>query len=188
MNYEILVNKENPISQETIDKIPLISCYDVDDKPTYVEQKTYQAYLALQKALEKKKIFVKITSAFRSLSSQKAVYEEFTEKYGKEYADKVVAPVGTSEHHTGLAIDLTLVRDGDIIFDKETDAKEKEQGFQKIHPDLASYGFILRYPLDKETITGYCYEPWHIRYVGKSLAKKLSQENVTLEEYYKQKQ
>ena len=56
--------------------------------------------------------------------------------------------------------------------------------FAKVHERLADYGFILRYPEGKEDITGYAYEPWHIRYVGKEAAKEMYEQNLTLEEYY----
>ncbi|MDD3340975.1 MAG: M15 family metallopeptidase [Bacilli bacterium] len=193
MDYAILVNKKHPITQDKIDQICFTQSFDIDGKSILVEKNTYDAYLALKKELETIKIIVKITSAFRSLQTQSEVYEEFTEKYGKEYADRVVAPVGTSEHHTGLAIDLTLAQIEEQIFtgqeeNKEEIAKVKEQGFLKIHPYLEKFGFILRYPKEKVDITGYPYEPWHIRYVGKELAKQLVKKQMTLEEYHNKKQ
>ena len=90
---------------------------------------------------------------------------------------------GYREHHTGLAIDVCLVKDGKIIDDNDEMIAEKEI-FAKVHEKLADYGFILRYPEGREKDTGYTYEPWHFRYVGDpSLAWVIENENLTLEQY-----
>ena len=109
-------------------------------------------------------------------------YEKFSKLYGQEYADKTVAPVGCSEHHTGLAIDIGLKIDNKKIYDNE-ELMAHESILLEIHSYLQNYGFILRYPKGKEYITGYPYEPWHIRYVGKFVAKIIENNNYTLEEY-----
>ena len=96
------------------------------------------------------------------------VASEFLVKYGADYVKNYVAEPGFSEHHTGLAIDLYL---------------ESVDAWAKIEARLPELGFILRYPLGKENITGYSYEPWHIRYVGKDAAEEIMSEGITLEEY-----
>ena len=101
-------------------------------------------------------------------------------KYGLDYAEEVVAMPGTSEHHTGLAIDIIINIDGNWIVENDELIKEEEI-FKKIHSSLKYFGFILRYPKGKEDITGYPYEPWHIRYVGIDVAKNMG--DITLEEY-----
>ena len=83
-----------------------------------------------------------------------------------------------------MAVDICLVVDGKVIDDNDEMIAQKEI-FAQIHPLLAEYGFILRYPQGKESITGYSYEPWHFRYVGKETAKKISDESLVLEEYLK---
>ena len=114
--------------------------------------------------------------------------DRFIEKYGADYAARTVAPPGTSEHHTGLALDLYFRlkdRDGSFtdVCDNEDLVKYPEI-WEKIHARLAGYGFILRYPEGREHITGYGYEPWHIRYVGSAeVAKKITERGITLEEY-----
>jgi LAS superfamily LD-carboxypeptidase LdcB len=95
-----------------------------------------------------------------------------------------VAVPGYSEHHTGLAVDICLVVDGKIIDDHDEMIAQKEI-FAQIHPLLAEYGFILRYPQGRENITGYSYEPWHFRYVGIETAKKISGAGLVMEEYMK---
>ncbi|MBQ7169466.1 MAG: M15 family metallopeptidase [Synergistaceae bacterium] len=107
----------------------------------------------------------------------------FTEKYGADYARRTVATPGYSEHHTGLALDLYFRLDSRDVYLNEDMVKHPEI-WQKIHAKLAEYGFILRYPEGKESITGYSYEPWHIRYIDSpDIARKITADGLTLEEY-----
>lgn len=182
MKYKVLVNKEHKIKDNYLSKIELITTKDVDNLDVQVEKEAYNAYLKLKKFLQNKKIIIGISSAYRSKKYQQEVYDEFVEKYGKDYADKVVAPVGCSEHHTGLAIDINIKVNG-AWPNGNKELMEQENYYKAIHKYFASYGFILRYPKGKENITGYPYEPWHIRYVGKVVAKIIAKENYTLEEY-----
>ena len=182
MNYAILINKNNKIKTNYLNRVTLITTKDQDDEDVLVEEETYKAYLELQAYLKEQNINIVIDSAYRSLEHQEELINEFKEKYGEEYTSKYVAPVGTSEHHTGLAIDLSLVVDGKILEDSMNNELYINT-YKKIHKVLHKFGFILRYPEGKEDITGYSYEPWHIRYVGKFISKIIYENNYTLEEY-----
>ena len=182
MKYKVLVNKENKIKDKFLSRIELITTKDVDDLDVQVEKKTYSAYLKLKEFLATKNIIIGIASAYRSKEYQQEIYDEYIKKYGKDYADKVVAPVGYSEHHTGLAIDINIMINGTWP-SSNNELMEQVEHYKAIHKYLADYGFILRYPEGKEDITGYPYEPWHIRYTGKTVAKIIEKENYTLEEY-----
>ena len=104
-------------------------------------------------------------------------------KYGEEYTKNTVAVPGYSEHHTGLALDLYFILDGTTVYYNE-DLVRYPEVWAKIHAKLADYGFILRYLEGKEDITGYSYEPWHIRYIDDvALAKEITARGITLEEY-----
>lgn len=184
MKYKVLVNKENKIKDNYLSKIELITTKDVDNLDIQVEKETYHAYLKLKKFLETKNIIIGISSAYRSKEYQQEIYDSFVKDYGKDYADKFVAPVGCSEHHTGLAIDINIKKNGKWPSNNR-ELEKQEPSLRKIHKYLASYGFILRYPKDKEDITGYPYEPWHIRYTGEIVAKIIESNNYTLEEYLK---
>lgn len=184
MKYKVLVNKENKIKDSFLSKIELITTKDVDDIDVQVEKETYNAYLKLKEFLATKNVIIGIASAYRSKEYQQEVYDSFVEEYGKDYADKVVAPVGCSEHHTGLAIDINIKVNGAWPSDNN-ELMEQENHYKAIHKYLSDYGFILRYPEGKEDITGYPYEPWHIRYTGKTVAKIIESNNYTLEEYLK---
>lgn len=182
MNYAILINKNNKIKSNYLNRVNLITTKDQDNEDVLVEEETFKAFKELQSFLQTKNINIVIDSAYRSLEHQENLYNEFLEKYGEEYTSKYVAPVGTSEHHTGLAIDLSLVVDEKVL--EEDDNQELYNSlYKEIHTYLHNFGFILRYPKEKESVTGYGYEPWHIRYVGKFISKIIYENNYTLEEY-----
>ena len=122
---------------------------------------------------------IRLISAYRSFAYQKVLYDNYVLKENEKEADTYSARPGHSEHQTGLAIDLDNVRKNYNDFDK---TKE----FEWMQLNAHKYGFILRYPKDKEHITGYIYEPWHYRYVGTKIAKIIHKENITFDEYYYQ--
>lgn len=179
MSKTILVNKDNKIKDSYFKRVKLIDITDKDGKPTKIEEETYNNYQQLEKCLLSKNIIIGIDSAYRSIEEQQELYNEFLEKYGKDYTEQYVALPTTSEHHTGLAIDISIKENG-VWLDSDEHLEEK---YQEIHKCLKDFGFILRYPKNKEKITSYQYEPWHIRYVGKFVANIIYENNYTLEEY-----
>ena len=182
MNYLVLVNKNNLIKDNYYDNIQFVDTKDVLNEDVKVEKTTYEAYLKLKEYLESINIYIGIDSAYRSIEEQQEIWDEFTIKYGSEYTHTFVALPKTSEHHTGLVIDLSIKVDGKYLVDNK-DLFANEEIYKKIHPHLYKFGFILRYPKGKENITGYGYEPWHIRYVGVKAASKIYNNNLVLEEY-----
>nr|WP_253288893.1 M15 family metallopeptidase [Amphibacillus sp. MSJ-3] len=119
-------------------------------------------------------------SGYRSNQRQTTIYQSSVANNGQEHADKFSARPGTSEHETGLAIDVST---SVIAFALEQTFQQTDEG-SWLEENAHQYGFIIRYPEGKEDITGYSYEPWHIRYVGKELANHLYHESLTLEEYF----
>ena len=116
---------------------------------------------------------LKLVSGYRSYSTQKSIYNSYLNRWGSEYTDTVSARPGHSEHQTGLAFDV-----GEL---NNNYGNTKEGIWLK--ENCHKYGFILRYLKGKEDITGYAYEPWHIRYVGVEVATEIMNKNITLEEY-----
>lgn len=114
-----------------------------------------------------------LISSYRSYKDQTKTYNNYLKSSGQVYADGRAARPGHSEHQTGLAFDIGQ---GKISFGETSAGKWLEENCYK-------YGFIIRYPKYKEAITGYNYEPWHIRYVGQKVATEIMQKNLTLEEY-----
>ncbi|GAB2533700.1 M15 family metallopeptidase [Gracilibacillus alcaliphilus] len=119
-------------------------------------------------------------SGYRSYERQQDVYEANVRKNGEEHANQFSAKPGTSEHQTGLAMDVASAAQVAVL---EPSFIETEEG-QWLDEHSHEYGFLIRYPEGKEDITGYSYEPWHLRYVGKETAADVHQAEETLEEYF----
>jgi len=168
VDYLALVNKDNALPDRWEDEIEIVYMTNRDGEKIGVERTAYAAYLRLFDAVAKEGVHLDINSGWRSVAEQQDIVERYTENYGGDYVRKYVAVPGYSEHHTGLAIDLYL---------------ESPDVWGIIHGKLADCGFILRYPQGKESITGYSYEPWHVRYVGVKAAKEIKERGITLEEY-----
>lgn len=181
-----IVNKTRPLEPATyaptdlvVPKIPLR--LGAGDSEMRLRKETAGALEQMAQAAKVYKINIMLTSGYRSYQLQVAVYNANLQKYGQAGADKQSARPGTSEHQTGLAADL-----------EPTSKKcELEQCFadtpegQWLATNAYKFGFIIRYPLNKEAITGYEYEPWHLRYVGNELATELHNQNIqTLEEFF----
>ena len=183
MKYTVLVNKNNRISNNYLNKIDLVMTKNVLEEDIYIEQETYNNYLKLKEFISNElNIDIGIDTAYRDNNHQERIYNHYLETKGKDYCDKYVALVGYSEHHTGLAIDIDVKINNDYMY-SDDNFDLTEPVLKKIHPYLHKFGFILRYPENKENITGYNYEPWHIRYVGKIPATIIYENNLTLEEY-----
>lgn len=134
-----------------------------------------EAYSNLQRLIEDGKAngySIPIISGFRSYQTQKNIFNNYVSVYGYETANTFSALPGQSEHQTGLAFDVGEISDN---------YGDTPAGIW-LRENAHKYGFIIRYLKGKESITGYKYEPWHIRYVG-SVAKEIYQNNLTLEEY-----
>lgn len=163
-NSIILVNKDHPLERSYIPK----NLVSVDEKycvrPTMLDKLCYQSYLNL---LKESGFDLLIYSGYRSYEYQESIYT----------GDIYQAKPGESEHQTGLAIDVTIHGIG------LTKAFGETIEGQWIKENAHKYGFIIRYPNGKENITGFLYEPWHIRYVGSSSAKIIYENQYTLEEY-----
>lgn len=114
-----------------------------------------------------------LVSGFRSYSTQEALYNSYVKKDGEAVASTYSAKPGTSEHQTGLAFDVGSVK---AVFANTNEGKWLEE-------NAHLYGFIIRYPKGKTNITGYIYEPWHVRYLGVDIATKVKESGLCLEEY-----
>ena len=157
----LIVNKSYPIP----------ASYD----PGGLESTTYTWFTKLSADAAKAGLNIYLSSGYRSYSYQSQIYDNYTSIYGQATADTFSARPGHSEHQTGLAIDVNTIDD--------SFAGTPEAIWLEEH--CWEYGFILRYPKGKESITGYKYEPWHIRYVGSEVSKKVHDMNgITLEELY----
>lgn len=182
MNYKILVNKVYPYNKEKFNNITLWKIINDIGEEYLLEKRTLKAYFDLKKDLEKDNIKIVINSGYRSIEDQIDTKNKYLSIYGLDYTNKYVAEPGSSEHHTGLCFDIGIMIDNKVV-DEYDDLKPYMDMFETIMTKLKDYGLILRYPKGKEKITGYNYEPWHYRYVGKSTANIITDNNLTLEEY-----
>ena len=146
--------------------------------PNKIRADVYEEFKKMYNAAKNDNVSIFIASPYRSYSDQNALYTYYVNTDGKKNADTYSARPGFSEHHTGLAMDLIPEYGLDL------DTFENSDGFKWMQENAYKYGFILRYPKDKEYITGYIYEPWHYRYVGISAATTIKNEGLTFEEYY----
>jgi hypothetical protein len=131
------------------------------------------AFDAMAADAKKQGISLSIVSGFRSYDYQSTLYNNYVARDGKAAADTYSARPGYSEHQTGLAMDIN---NASTSFNNTMEAKW-------IADNCVKYGFIIRYPKGKENITGYQYESWHVRYLGKELAKEVADSGLTLEEF-----
>ena len=138
------------------------------------DSEALNAFYQMQNDAYNDGIYLEIISGFRSYQTQVYTYNSFVLDRGTELADRVSARPGHSEHQTGLAFDINTTAN---YF-----ADTPEAAWLEEH--CAEYGFIIRYPRNKEDVTGYAYEPWHIRYIGKEKARIITASGLTLEEYY----
>lgn len=184
-DYLVLVNKYTQLPDNWEKKIKLVTAKDAWGDEVKVEKDAYEEYKKLSKALKDEGVIIKLDSVYRSVKDQQNLWDEWSNdpEKGIEYVRKFVAVPGYSEHHTGLAIDICIKKDGKLIYDNDEMIAEREI-FAKIHEKLADYGFILRYLENREDSTGYTYEPWHLRYIGnKKIAKEIMDKKMTFEEY-----
>ncbi len=173
----LLVNKynaldENYIPEDIID-ISVKYCYGDNE----ISNEVYQKFISMYNAAKEEDLYLIITSAYRDYNFQKELWDQYADSQGEEWADSVAARPGHSEHQTGLALDI-------VTYNSNMNDFENSDEFKWLQQNAHKYGFILRYPKDKEDITGYSYESWHYRYVGVDVATEIHELGITFDEYY----
>lgn len=178
-----LVNFENTLPKDwKVDLVQLNNGQSVD-------RRIYDDLIAMLQAAKSEGLNPLICSSYRTNEKQEQLYqnkvsEYLSQGYSKvEASDKAafwVARPGTSEHQLGLAVDIVSTKNQRLDRSQENTVEQ-----QWLIQNSWKYGFVLRYPTNKNSITGVGYEPWHYRYVGKEHAKKINELGVCLEEYVK---
>jgi D-alanyl-D-alanine carboxypeptidase len=172
LNKPLLVNKLHHLKKDYVPRdLVLIDKLYTPKENIHLNKEALESFILMTKELN---LDIKIASAYRTFSYQEKLYNDYFKEFGLE-TDTFSAKPGTSEHQTGLAIDIMKTND---TYENFGNTKEHLILLNKAH----LYGFIFRYPKGKESITGYKYEPWHLRYVGEC-AEIIYKENLTLEEY-----
>ena len=174
----IIVNKFNYLNEtyepDNITEISL-SCSYGSNK---VSKETNDAYIEMAKAAKEDGVQLMANSTYRTYERQDEIYKDFYYSKGINYADNYAARPGHSEHQTGLALDIFTTGNSTTSNFEDSDA------FEWLSKNAYKYGFILRYPKDKEYLTGYNYESWHYRYLGVEVATKVYNSGLTYDEYY----
>ena len=168
--FHKLTNEYNP---DDLTDISNVYSYGENQK---LRRIAYDAFISMFNAAKKENITLIINSSYRSYEEQEEIYNKYAKWYGDE-ADKIAAKPGFSEHQTGLSVDIQS-------YNTNRDTFEESEAFKWLDNNAYKYGFILRYPKDKEYLTGYAYESWHYRYVGLDIAKYIKENNITFDEYY----
>ncbi|EUJ45251.1 D-alanyl-D-alanine carboxypeptidase [Listeria riparia FSL S10-1204] len=170
----LLINNSHTLSKNYVPSSLVTLCAD--------HQLTKQAaenIYALVTNIDAREDIVPV-SGYRSYEEQSQIYQHSLTKNGKNYTQKYIAKPGSSEHQAGLAIDVALKQD-DIDF---ICPEFPNYGIARIFREqMATFGFILRYPEGKTQITGIAYEPWHFRYVGLPHSQIIKEREYVLEEY-----
>ena len=181
LDTSMLVNKYYLLNSEYVpdDLVNVSQTYSWGEIGSQqVREVAYNAFLDMWNAANEEGYYLMINSSYRSYADQESVYESFKRTSGERYADSVAARPGSSEHQTGLALDIfSKTNTNKNTFADTEEAKWLAQNSYK-------FGFILRYPEDKVDITGYSYESWHFRYVGIDIATYIYENDITFEEYY----
>ena len=166
---KMLVNKFHYLNEDYLpdDIVPISNWYAYEGHST--KKEVYDHYVSMWNDANEQGLVLLVNSSYRT-------FEEQQEQYDMSNDDYASRP-GFSEHQTGLALDI--VSDG-----VQGNEFENTDEFKWLQENAHKYGFILRYPKDKEYITGYNYESWHYRYVGKDLAAKVKESGLTYDEYY----
>ncbi len=181
-----LVNKEHPLPPEYVPSdlvVPNVPFSFAEDHPKkQMRQEAAEALENLFAAAAKDGIHLVAVSGFRSYERQEAIFQRNASQMGEAEANRVSARPGESEHQTGLAMDVSAAS-VDYRLTEEFGSTEEGRWLQN---NAARFGFIIRYPKEKEHVTGYQYEPWHLRYVGSSAAQTIANKALTLEEFLSQ--
>ena len=172
----LIVNKSYPLPKDYVPTNTYKDATGLNYCSECINVDAYEKYKLMKADMASLGMNIWIQSGYRSYSLQESLYNKYVNRDGKLAADTYSARPGHSEHQTGLAFDLNSISD---------DFQYTSEG-KWINENSWRYGFILRYPKSKESITGYKYESWHLRYVGEDLATKLYNNGdwITLEEHF----
>lgn len=181
----VIVNKMNPIVPLTYTpsdlKNPQVALRVSGQAEMQLRKEAASALEKMFEAAETKGLNLQVSTAYRGYDYQKTLYDGYVKDSGQAIADSVSARPGYSEHQTGWAVDIRSVPDRCGL---ETCFGDMPEG-EWLQANAYTYGFHLRYPNGKESVTGYTYEPWHYRYVGTELSNELRDKKViTLEEFF----
>ncbi len=176
--YHILVNKYYQLdaSYKPSEVVLISNLYAYDNRS--IDASIYDTFKTMWQAAKDEGATLIVISGYRSYEAQEKLFESYLRTDGRVNAERYSAKAGHSEHQLGYTLDI--VTHGYGLVPEFDETKE----FAWLINNAHKYGFILRYPKEKEYITGYMYEPWHWRYVGEEVAEYIHNHDITFDEYY----
>ncbi len=174
-NLRVLVNKYHALSQDYVPQLVTMDDRYTAAKGAQLQPVAYLAFVRMADAAARDGIRLFNVSAYRSYEIQDIIYNNYVAASGQAYADTYSARPGHSEHQTGLALDVNTA--------SELDGFENTKTYAWLQEHCADYGFILRYPQEKTSITGYAFEPWHYRYLGVEEVRACQASGLTYDQY-----
>lgn len=178
----VLVNKQNRLSDhyapEDLVTVEVPTILD-DPEINQLREVAADALREMFNDAKKEDIYLYARSGYRSYDTQVSLFNNYVENHGQEAANQFSAKPGYSEHQTGLVMDITSES---VHFELTKEFGETKEGLW-VKDHAHKYGFIIRYPEGKEDITGYVYEPWHLRYLGVDVATAIYESGLTYEEF-----
>lgn len=183
-NLWSLISSERYLSNKFAPRLEVTTVAHAKDVTPRVNQQIAAPLKSMVAAAEADGVTLVLSSAYRSAAEQVEVYNWYKQKLGESYAKTYVAPVGASEHQTGLAVDLASSSSACLADSGKCELVSNATAW--LRDNASKFGFIERYPAGKQSITGVTGEAWHYRYVGKTLAGFLTKNDLTLDEFVTQ--
>ena len=176
----ILVNADNRLESDWTPPTVIT----VSDSQCPIDSRIEEPLMNMAQACKDAGLSIYLSSGYRSYSEQAANFTRVCNNNGVADGKDangfyITMPAGASEHQTGLAVDIT-----DVYYPIKDSSLENTETFKWLKEHCTEYGFILRFPSDKEELTGVMYEPFHFRYVGVEAAKYITENNLCLEEFH----
>lgn len=179
-----LISSERRLPTAYTPRLETVAVAHAKDIVPQVDRQIAKPLQSMINAAQADGVTLVLSSAYRSATDQAKVYSWYVDKLGENQAKTYVAPAGASEHQTGLAVDIASSSTACLADSSKCDLFSPAIFW--LRENAARFGFIERYPTGKQSITGVREEAWHYRYVGKTLASFLSQNDLTLDEFVTQ--
>lgn len=184
-SIHVLVNRQNPLEPEDYSPEDLteVQVRSAAEQPVYLREEPASAVEDLFRDARDDGISLAVTSGYRSFESQARLYSARHDQHGTEATDEFAARPGYSEHQTGLAVDVISIDNPECILGE---CFHETPEFEWLEDHAHNFGFLIRYPEGLEHITGFAFEPWHLRYVGTETAEEVADQDIALEKYWRQ--
>lgn len=184
-SIHVLVNRQNPLQpvDYSPDDLVEVEVRTSAEEPVLLRMEVAESAEELFETAAEEGVTLAATSGYRSFDAQSELYSARYAEHGLEPTDEFAARPGYSEHQTGLALDVISIDNPECILGE---CFHETPEYEWLETSAQDFGFVIRYPEGAEDITGFTFEPWHLRYVGTETAAEVTEYELTLEEYWRQ--